>query len=164
MSDDTLWEAHGKPLTGLGKGKYRLTKDYLYFEKGLLGTKAEQIRTRNIFDIDLGQTLAQRARGVGTITLWVHRENGTSEQKLLEDVPGFREGVALLNEVCDVARHEHLQASNTSNVNYTGAVPVAGSAAAADPIEQLAKLADLHSAGALSDAEFTAAKAKLLGL
>lgn len=33
----------------------------------------------------------------------------------------------------------------------------------ADPVEQLEKLANLHASGALSDAEFAAAKAKLLG-
>ncbi|MEV6660404.1 SHOCT domain-containing protein [Nocardia fluminea] len=32
-----------------------------------------------------------------------------------------------------------------------------------DTVAQLSKLAELHSAGALSDAEFAAAKAKLLG-
>jgi hypothetical protein len=32
-----------------------------------------------------------------------------------------------------------------------------------DTVDQLAKLADLHDRGALSDAEFTAMKAKILG-
>jgi hypothetical protein len=36
-------------------------------------------------------------------------------------------------------------------------------AAAADPIDELTRLADLHQKGALSDAEFASAKAKLLG-
>jgi hypothetical protein len=36
--------------------------------------------------------------------------------------------------------------------------------AADDTTEQLAQLAQLHSSGALSDEEFTAAKAKLLGI
>jgi hypothetical protein len=36
-------------------------------------------------------------------------------------------------------------------------------AAAADPIGELTRLADLHQKGALSDAEFASAKAKLLG-
>ncbi len=37
------------------------------------------------------------------------------------------------------------------------------SAAGADPLERLQKLADLHDRGALTDAEFAAEKAKLLG-
>ena len=32
-----------------------------------------------------------------------------------------------------------------------------------DTVDQLAKLADLHDKGALTDAEFTAMKAKILG-
>ena len=36
-------------------------------------------------------------------------------------------------------------------------------APAADPIEQLKQLADLHSQGVLTDEEFAAQKAKLLG-
>jgi hypothetical protein len=36
-------------------------------------------------------------------------------------------------------------------------------AAAEDPYEQIAKLAQLHDAGALTDEEFSAAKAKILG-
>jgi hypothetical protein len=41
--------------------------------------------------------------------------------------------------------------------------PVAAPAGG-DTTEQLAQLAQLHSSGALSDEEFTAAKAKLLGI
>ncbi len=44
------------------------------------------------------------------------------------------------------------------------AVAPAAAAAAPDLAEQLEKLTALHSSGALSDAEFQAAKAKLLGL
>jgi hypothetical protein len=45
---------------------------------------------------------------------------------------------------------------------YTPATP--GAAAAEDPVARLRELAQLHDAGALSDAEFAAAKAKVLGL
>jgi Short C-terminal domain len=38
------------------------------------------------------------------------------------------------------------------------------SAATEDPVARLRELAQLHDAGALSDAEFAAAKAKVLGL
>ncbi len=36
-------------------------------------------------------------------------------------------------------------------------------AAAADPIEQLTKLGELHASGVLTDEEFAAQKAKILG-
>jgi len=43
------------------------------------------------------------------------------------------------------------------------AAPAPPAAAGDDTVAQLKQLADLHGAGALSDAEFEAAKAKLLG-
>jgi hypothetical protein len=39
-----------------------------------------------------------------------------------------------------------------------------GAGAAEDPVARLRELAQLHDTGALSDAEFAAAKAKVLGL
>jgi hypothetical protein len=45
----------------------------------------------------------------------------------------------------------------------TGMAHVVGaSAVAPDPLARLAKLANLHTAGALTDAEFAAQKAKIL--
>jgi hypothetical protein len=41
--------------------------------------------------------------------------------------------------------------------------PAPAPAAAEDPVEQLQKLGELHSQGILSDEEFAAAKAKILG-
>jgi hypothetical protein len=45
---------------------------------------------------------------------------------------------------------------------YTPAT--SGTAAAEDPVARVRELARLHESGALSDAEFAAAKAKVLGL
>ena len=44
------------------------------------------------------------------------------------------------------------------------AYALADAAPAEDPLARLRDLAELHDSGALTDAEFTAAKAKLLGL
>lgn len=44
------------------------------------------------------------------------------------------------------------------------AAPAAAPEAADDPIAQVEKLAKLHAAGALTDEEFAAAKAKALGI
>lgn len=45
-----------------------------------------------------------------------------------------------------------------------GAMTPAAATAPADSVEQLAKLAELHAAGVLTDDEFAAAKAKALGI
>lgn len=67
--EDAIWTAVGKPLTGIGGGRYKLTAEYLIFEVGTLSSRGQQIRTREIFDVDSSQTMAQKARGVGNITL-----------------------------------------------------------------------------------------------
>lgn len=169
----TLWSAVGQPLSHIGAGRYRLTEDYLFFEKGTLSTKGQQIRVAEIFDVDAKQTLAQKARGIGTIKLIARRPNG-DELVQLEDIPNFREGVDMLNRLADEARQRLITREHTQHVNYTGISPAqaaisspAVSPAAAmesDATAQILKLAELHQAGILSDDEFAAAKAKALGL
>lgn len=174
--EGTLWSAVGKPLTGLGAGRYRLTEEYLIFEKGTLSTKSQQIRVHEIFDVDGSQSMQQKARGVGTITLWARRPSG-DERILLEDVPNFREGVTAINRAADEARHRAITRQNTQHVSYTGA-PAAHAAPVAQPAAQqsstgsagldlnaeLGKLAAYREQGVLDDEEFAAAKRRLLGL
>ena len=65
LEPGTLWSAIGKPLTGIGVGRYRLTEEYLFFEKGTLSTKSQQIRVHEIFDVDATQSMTQKASGCG---------------------------------------------------------------------------------------------------
>jgi len=174
---DTIWSAVGKPLTTIGGGRYKLTAEYLLFESGTLRTKAQQIRTTEIHDVDLKQSIAQKARGVGTITLWAERPSGR-EQVTLEDVPNFREGVSAINDAAFRAREALRVRENTQHVNYAGTPvfqqPPTPAPAAAPPAQEgtsapdlnaeLGKLAAFHQSGVLSDEEFAAAKRKLLGL
>lgn len=172
-----LWSAVGKPLTGLGAGRYKLTAEFLYFEKGTLSTKSQQIRTSDIYDVDASQTIAQKARGIGTITLFAERAGGEREKVVLEDVPGFREGVAAINDAAFTARESLRVRQNTQHVSYGGGsapsfAPTASPAHAApaaataglDLNAELTKLAELKAQGILDDEEFAAAKRKLLGL
>lgn len=174
---DVLWSAVGKPLTQLGAGRYTLTPEYLYFESGTLRTNAQQIRTHEIHDVDAKQSMAQKARGLGTITLWADRSGGREEVKL-EDIPNFREGVNAINDAAFKAREGLRVREQTSHVNYQGtpfpqavppaaavpASPAAPSSAASDLNTELERLAGFHQSGILTDEEFTAAKRKLLGL
>ena len=62
------------------------------------------------------------------------------------------------------AYNRQLQEAYAATRRRDPAVPAASPAAPArDPISDLKELAGLHDAGHLSDAEFTAAKAKVLG-
>lgn len=175
--EDAIWTAVGKPLTGLGAGRYKLTAEYLVFESGTLSSKGQQIRAREIFDVDSSQTMAQKARGVGNITLWARRTSG-DEKITLQDIPNFREGVVAINRIADESRHAQHIRENTSRstIEYTGGLqavaptvlPVAPSSAAGsvggDLNSELERLAGLRAQGILDDEEFTAAKRKLLGL
>lgn len=177
---DAIWTAVGKPLTGIGAGRYKLTAEYLIFEVGTLSSRGQQIRTREIFDVDSSQTMSQKARGIGSITLWARRTSG-DEKVTLADIPNFREGVNLINRVSDEARHSHQLRERTSHstVSYGGQGPshipvtsapvtaapqAASSSTGADLNAELERLANFKAQGILTDEEFTAAKRKLLGL
>jgi hypothetical protein len=171
---DTIWSAVGKPITGIGGGRYTLTPEYLYFESGTIRTNAQQIRTHEIYDVDAKQSIPQRARSVGTITLHAKRADGSVEIVLLEDIANFRDGVTALNDVAYRAREALRVREATSHVNYQGSpIPHAMAAStpalpdatpAADLNGELERLASFHQSGVLTDEEFTAAKRKLLGL
>lgn len=171
---DVLWSAVGKPITQIGGGRYTLTPEYLHFESGTLRTNAQQIRTHEIHDVDAKQSMAQKARGLGTITLWADRSGGREEVKL-EDIPNFREGVNAINDAAFKAREGLRVREQTSHVNYQGTpfpqaapsapvAPAAAAPAASDLNAELERLAGFHQSGVLTDEEFTAAKRKLLGL
>lgn len=174
--EDALWTAVGKPLTGIGAGRYKLTAEYLIFEVGTLSSKMQQIRTREIFDVDSSQSMGQKARGIGSITLWARRPSG-DEQVILQDIPNFREGVSIINQVSDEARHANLLRERTthSTVSYAGqqvaaapvpaaAAPLPTTSAASELNSELERLASLRDQGILDAEEFTAAKRKMLGL
>ena len=172
---DVLWSAVGKPITQIGGGRYTLTPEYLHFESGTLRTNAQQIRTHEIHDVDAKQSMAQKARGLGTITLWADRSGGREEVKL-EDIPNFREGVNAINDAAFKAREGLRVRQQTSHVNYQGTPfptaaapaaapgPSASTSAASDLNAELERLAGFHQSGVLTDEEFSAAKRKLLGL
>jgi hypothetical protein len=73
----TLWEGESHDTGNLASGggmvraKYRLTTRMLYFQRGTLSTRTEQVPLWAIRDVTIRQTMTQRKRGVGTIRVWV---------------------------------------------------------------------------------------------
>ncbi|MGW9019860.1 SHOCT domain-containing protein [Leucobacter chromiiresistens] len=124
---------------------------------------------------DSSQSMAQKARGVGNITLQARRASG-DEKVTLQDISNFREGVNIINRVSDEARHSHSLRERTSHstVSYNGqpqhltqpatVSPAPQASGAGDLNSELERLAALKAQGVLDDEEFTAAKRKLLGL
>lgn len=182
MDAEILWEGERTTLTSMAsKGKltrerYRLSAEYLHFDAGLLSTKEEQIPTWAFRDIDLNQSLKQKAMGVGDVVVHCQHDDYTGRADVtLEGVKDPKAVRDLMMQVGQRARAAHQQRSQTTYMNVaggttsvaaaTGSAPVASSQGPAeDPLERIGKLKQLLDAGALSQEEFDAQKAKLLNL
>lgn len=166
-SSGVIWSAVGKPISRMGAGRYSLTADYLVIEKGMLSTDRQQIRAHEIFDVDGRQTMAQKARGIGTVTLHAKRSNGELESIELVDIPDFRQAVEIINSTAEEARIQLQRRANAKTLRHEGQQQSANNTSSSpkdDLNGELMKLAELKSAGVLTEEEFAAAKRKLLGL
>lgn len=173
-SSGVIWSAVGKPISRMGAGRYSLTADYLVIEKGMLSTDRQQIRAHEIFDVDGRQTMAQKARGIGTVTLHAKRSNGELESIELVDIPDFRQAVEIINSTAEEARIQLQRRANAQTLRHEGqhlrhegqqqSANNTSSSPKDDLNGELMKLAELKSAGVLTEEEFAAAKRKLLGL
>lgn len=146
LPEGTLWSAIGKGVGGITTGRYRLDIHYLYFSKGALRTDAQQIPVSGIVDVDVRQSLTQRARNVYTVVVHVQRANGAREIAMIEDIPDGPGAQRILNKVSydaklliehrsihmDGLRH---QATNTTRqeVSYQGGVPLMHQPAISSP-------------------------------
>jgi hypothetical protein len=176
MAGDTLWEGESNDLTSAATGgkvvkkRYRITAEYIYESSGLLGSREEQIPMWAVRDLDVVQSMIQKARNVGSVKVRVEPNEYTGKTAIiLENIQAAKDVRDLINEHARVARDTRLR--QQQNVTYTGAVPVAGMPPVAqaapiadDPIEKLIKLGALLQSGLLTQEEFDAQKAKLLGL
>jgi hypothetical protein len=68
------------------------------------------------------------------------------------------------HEQAQDAQIQQMQAQQQMAAQPTYAAPAPAAASGTDVTDELQKLAQLHQSGALSDAEFAAAKQKLLGV
>ena len=169
---ENLWEGHSQSLTAVVSGgrivseRYRITTEYVYVDSGVLSTKEEQIPLWALRDIDVKQTMIQKARGVGNVQVRVEANDFTGKSGfVIENIPDFRQLRDLLNEHSRTARDARLRQQQT--VSYVGHVPLqtAGAPAptsAADPVETLTRLGGLLQSGLLTQEEFDEQKAKLL--
>lgn len=171
---DHVWQATGKPISGIGVGRYKLTAHYLFFEMGALRTDAQQVPISAVLDVDVQQSMTQKARGVGTIIVHIQRATRV-EVVRLEDIPNFREGQRAINDTSHAARLAIQRNQNT--MRYEGVHPAQGNQIASgaqvssshapggapDYIDQLTRLGQLRDAGVLTEEEFQAKKAEILG-
>lgn len=108
VPDGTLWSAIGKSVGGINTGRYRLDLHYLYFAKGTLRTDAQQVPIADVMDVDVKQSLTQKARGVFTVVAHVQRaveRGGGRELVVMDDIP---DGPAAQRIITDTARDGRL--------------------------------------------------------
>ena len=164
---DAIWSAVGRPVTGIGAGRYWLTPHHLFFEKGALRTDSQQVPISGVVDVDVRQTMTQKARGVYNVMVHINRGDRT-EVVTMDDVPNGREAQRIINETAHAARLAIQRNQNTMRYEgvapqFAGAPPAQAAPAAPDPMEQLRKLGELRDAGILTEEEFAAKKADILG-
>ncbi len=174
---EAIWQAVGKPLTGVGAGRYKLTRHYLFFEKGIVSTNGQQVPVSAVIDVDVKQNLAQKARGLGTLAVHVQRMRGV-EIVHLEDIEDFRRVQMLINQTAHAARLSIQKNNNTHRyenthlVGHLGALGSAGrsrtrttgegTADCGRPDGATQGAARLPEEGVLTEEEFAAKKSEIL--
>jgi hypothetical protein len=192
----TLWFGESKnaatSAVGVSKARYRITKDRVWIESGLLGTRTESVPLWAIKDMDVRVAVWQQGKDVGDVVLNLEDpsygagqdmfnvsgtiEGTTSGQVVLDNVESPYAVLDLLAPLISEARTKKTVERQSSYVhNMTpGApygAPTAPAPAAAPPpavpqldmVDQLRKLGELRDSGILTEEEFAAQKAKLLG-
>lgn len=174
--EPTLWEGASQTLTSLASGgkvspaRYRVTPLRIYFEKGVVRTDSQEIPLAQVTDVDLKQSMTQKARGIGDVVVHVLRGTGT-ELVTLEAVQNPKNVRDVVNNAAREARLAEQRLHNTYQHNSgqpvppqpPSAPPAAPPASAKEDIMgQLAQLGQLRDAGVLTNDEFDAKKADLL--
>ena len=189
----TLWYGESKDAaakaTGVAKARYRITKDRVWIASGLLGTRTESVPLWAVKDMDVRQAVWQRGNDVGDVVLSLEDASYAAESAGLMSMTGMTESsgttsgqvvldnvespfavVELLTPLVSEARSKKTVERQSQYVHqmtpgFAPAVPQQTTPAQApDVADQLRKLADLRDQGILTDDEFAAQKAKLLGV
>jgi hypothetical protein len=193
----TLWYGESKnaatSAAGVTKARYRITRDRVWIESGLLGTRTESAPLWAIRDMDVRQAVWQRGKDIGDVVLNLEDpaygagqdmfnvsgnvEGTTSGQIVLDNIESPFTVLDLLAPLVSEARSKKTVERQSQYVHQMtppgGAFGAPVPAPAAPPpraepqldlADQLRKLADLRDAGILTEEEFTAQKTKLLGV
>ncbi|MCC5948949.1 MAG: PH domain-containing protein [Nitriliruptoraceae bacterium] len=125
---------------------YVLTTERIIVRTGMVARQGSEIPLENINNVLFTQTVAERLLGYGDILV---ESAGQTGQTRFEDIPdpeAFQSEIYRAREL----RTLHFKSGGASG-------------RARDVVEQLEALADLKERGHLTDEEFTAKKARLLG-
>lgn len=112
-------------------------------------------------------TMARTAVVAGTASATVNAINGRAQQKAMaqQQASDQQQSVAEMQQQMAQMQQQMAQAQPApASAPAAAAAPAASAAAGGDVMAELEKLSQMKAAGILSDEEFTAAKAKLLGI
>lgn len=138
---------------------YTLTTHRLIWRWGILRRQGMETPLEQINTVQFSQDVIERALGFGDLEIESASQNGTSKFADIPDPQAFQARVyAARNE-----RTRYLRSGHHRHDPERGA-PQPAPQQQRSPIDELARLAEMHAAGQLTDAEFTHAKARLLGL
>lgn len=168
-ANKVLWEGASSQLTGIGGGRYKLTRHHLYFETGVLRTDSQQIPVEHIYDVDVSQTMMQKSRGVSNVYVHLNRPNGVQETVIMENLTEAKGVQGVINEAVR-ARKLELRREETTHTYLGGqpmhlpqmVAPAPAEEKKPDIIDQITRLGELHKAGVLTQEEFETKKADLL--
>jgi hypothetical protein len=194
---NTLWFGESKnaatSAAGVSKARYRITKDRVWIESGLLGTRTESVPLWSIKDMDVRQAVWQRGKDIGDVVLNLEDpaygasqdmfsmtgtpEHGTTNgQVVLDNIENPYAVLDILSPLISEARTKKTIERQSQYLHVNPGMAAAGAAFGAPPpapaaappqqtdmVEQLRKLGELRDAGILTEEEFAAQKAKILG-
>lgn len=126
-----------------------VTNERLIYRAGFIGKQGTEIPLEVIQNVAFNQTIFERIFGTGDLMV---ESAGTHGQTRYSDIPKPEAVQSLIYRV----RETRMQQIESGNVG-------GGTSQGESTASQLQKLSELHDQGKLSDSEFEAEKAKLLG-
>jgi uncharacterized membrane protein YdbT with pleckstrin-like domain len=124
-----------------------LTTDRCIYREGIIAKRGVEIPLDRVNTVFFNQGVLERMVGAGTLTIESAGENG---MQTFEDV---RNPIAVQQEL-----YQQIEDNRNRQV-----VRLDDSSSRLSTADELTKLSQLHATGVLTDAEFAAQKAKLLG-
>ena len=178
---NTVWmgerKSVGTSAIGVSTTRYRITRDKIYVESGLMSSVSEQVPLWAVLDVDVRQSVLQRPKNIGDVAVMIDTAQypgHAGSELLLDNIEDPFTVRDLLNQHVSEARTKKQMLTQTQYLQHSGpafgAAPAPAPAAASsssspvDVADQLRKLAELRDQGILTEEEFSVQKQKLLGL
>ena len=151
---NTLWFGESKnaatSAAGVSKARYRITKDRVWIESGLLGTRTESVPLWSIRDMDIRQAVWQRGNDVGDVVLNLEdpayganqdmfnltgapEQGTTSGQVVLDNIEHPHQVYDILAPLVSEARHKKTIERQSQYLHVNPGMAAAGAAFGAPP-------------------------------